>query len=357
MNKFTEVYSKAKDVVEKQQFETKWEKFLKTDCKAKTLFGEKGFGTAAADAPARVRQHIRDLTRSTKKNSGEVIYAAAQGGKPGVSLLERAATIKMIRHTHRIHKKGGQDVWVYSPPKAYAEWIFDALGGTVATAKARLAKEEELFTREQMKWMSSALAIALKISEDTRAKLGTAKSVTTAVSKAKAKGGSANLTQKELLSSSATEAKITRWFAPPEDKMGDAITTLNEGFKKIAVACAAATLVFTDYPNWRAQRNKYFGGAIAGGEGGGFPVVYLEGAFTRLTGNSGKIWLCAETIIHELSHYELRTKDVYYDSDGLKPNDANFPYEKTIVNADTWGYFAIDLAGYLSKRDLANAYK
>jgi len=153
---------------------------------------------------------------------------------------------------------------------------------------------------------------------------------------------------------------IKRWFLDEscdEDEFNSARVKLIAGFNKISVSCGASSLVFADYPDWRAQRNKYFGAAFRGGEGGGFPVVYLEGAFTRLTGNTGRQWLCAQTIIHELSHHDISTQDHRYDHHGLKPNKASFPYTKAIENADSWGYFALDLAGYLSKSDLDNTWK
>jgi hypothetical protein len=148
---------------------------------------------------------------------------------------------------------------------------------------------------------------------------------------------------------------VKRWFldeASTDTELNQALTSLADGFKKISAACNASTLLFTDYLDWRKQRNDYFGAAFRGGEGGGFPVIYLEGAFTRLKGNTGKLWLCAETIIHELSHHELSTEDHRYDSSGLKPGKSTLPFSKAINNADSWGYFALDLAGYLSKTDL-----
>jgi hypothetical protein len=154
--------------------------------------------------------------------------------------------------------------------------------------------------------------------------------------------------------SKTTNDIVKRWFLDEscgDDALEEAINTLSDGLRKITIACGSDSLLFTDYPDWRTQRNKYFGGAIRGGESGGFPVVYIEGAFTRLTGNSGKAWLCAETIIHELSHHEVSTQDHRYDSHGLKPSTAAFPYAKAIDNADSWGYFALDLAGYLSNAD------
>jgi hypothetical protein len=187
--------------------------------------------------------------------------------------------------------------------------------------------------------MSSALAIALKISESAKRKL--------AESTGKA-------------SKSSTQKIIRRWFLDEDSDSADLAATaqaLLAGFKKIAIACNSTTLVFADYPDWRAQRDKYFGAAFRGGEGGGFPVVYLEGAFTRLTGNSGKMWLCAETIIHELSHHELSTQDHRYDHHGLKPSKGAFTAAKALENADSWGYFALDLAGYLSRSDRTKVLK
>ena len=44
MNKFTEAYRKARDVLENQVFESKWQEFLFADCQARTLFGADGSG-------------------------------------------------------------------------------------------------------------------------------------------------------------------------------------------------------------------------------------------------------------------------------------------------------------------------
>ena len=158
----------------------------------------------------------------------------------------------------------------------------------------------------------------------------------------------------------ATKDMVKRWFLDEDSTdatLDEAIKKLNEGFKTIAASCGSTSLVFTDYLDWRKERKKYFGGAVPGGEGGGFPIIYLEGAFTRLQGNSGKLWLCAETIVHELSHHDVSTADHQYDHQGLKPNKSNFPHAKAIANADSWGYFAIDLAGLLSKSDLKKVLK
>ena len=182
--------------------------------------------------------------------------------------------------------------------------------------------------------MAEALALSRKVVGDTVAKLGG--------------------------KSDAVKTAVKRWFTSAraiDAEVNTAIGTLLAGFNKINASCTSTTLIFTDYLDWRAKRNDYYGAAFRGGEGGGFPVVYLEGAFTRLKGNSGKLWLAAETIIHELSHHDVSTNDHRYDSSGLKPGSNAFSTAQAIDNADSWGYFAIDLAGYLSTSDRTNVWR
>ena len=127
--------------------------------------------------------------------------------------------------------------------------------------------------------------------------------------------------------------------------------------KKIWAGTGSTTLVFTDYLAWRyTDRFTTFGAAFAGGEGGGFPVIYLEGAFTKLAGNADKLWLCAQTILHELSHHEVKTEDHRYDFRGLKPGK-HLPYATAIDNADSWGYIAMDLGNALSDSDRIKVLK
>lgn len=341
-SKFTELYKQAQKVVTEQKYnEPDWDKFLVTTCGIRGLMGAKGFDSARADAPGKIRAEILSKQKHTNSlavwmlggGPGQVIFDASQNAKAAGKWEERAAALKLLKHTYRAHKQGGQDVWVYSPPEDHTKDIFDECKGSEKEVKSKLDDEDEVFTTGQMKLMCDALSVARKISMDVQIKVD-------------AKNDEA----KKL---------VKRWFLDADSggKLDDALATLSAGFKKICAACNSTSLVFTDYLDWRTKRSKYFGAAFRGGEGGGFPVVYLEGAFTRLTGNSGKLWLCAETIIHELSHHEVSTRDHAYDSDGLKPDKTTLPYAKTIENADSWGYFAIDLAGYLSDSDRTNTLK
>jgi hypothetical protein len=322
MNIFTEAYSKAKNILETQKYNTEWDQYFSSKCLAKAFYGDSGFCGAHAAVPDLIREKIQQDMKKSQKKLGDSIYEAATADENTGSILERAACLKMMNHLHRTIKKGGQDVWVYAEPKDYTGWVFDEIKGTEETIKTKLSSDEEIFSKEERDWMSSALCVSLKISEDAKVKLSTGKA----------------------------SDFVKCWFLDEkcgDTELEDATKILVAGFNKITVTCNAANLVFTDYPNWREQRDRYFGGAIRGGEGGGFPIIYLEGAFTRLTGNMNKMWLCAETIIHEFSHHDVSTRDHRYDSNGLKPNSGVFPYAKAIENADSWGYFALDMAGYL----------
>ena len=48
---------------------------------------------------------------------------------------------------------------------------------------------------------------------------------------------------------------------------------------------------------------------------------------------------------------KLGFDDIMYDYQGLKPDKHKFPHQKALKNADSWGYFATDLAGCLAETD------
>lgn len=339
MQKFTEAYTKASEVVTQQKFAEAWHKQLHDKWGVSKFLGKEGFSRARYKLPENLRTAVAASARKDSLKNGEVLYDAASNAQTGGTVNDRAATLKFLQHVHRATSSGGQSVWVYAPPMSDAGWVFDEITGDAATVKARLDRNDEIFSRDDRKWMTTALMSARKISEDCKHKLA---------------GGLLRNVK------SSTLEVVKRWFNDEnstDESTAATVKTLLAGFKKIAAACNSSTLVFTDYPDWRAQRDDFYGGAFRGGEGGKFPVIYLEGAFTRLTGNSGKAWLCVETIIHELSHHEVSTQDHRYDSHGLKPNKNTFTAAQALENADSWGYFALDLAGHLSRTDFNTVYK
>jgi hypothetical protein len=62
------------------------------------------------------------------------------------------------------------------------------------------------------------------------------------------------------------------------------------------------------------------------------------------------------TLLHEMSHSVINTKDAVYDFDGLKPG-AVLSQKHALVNADSWAYFATDLAGQLPGSRAAKVLK
>ena len=118
--------------------------------------------------------------------------------------------------------------------------------------------------------------------------------------------------------------------------------------QKLDTMCRSGQLIFSDEPGdrngsgWKDWAFVYITEAMN--------VVYLQGAFVK-AGNSGNETMCALTIIHELSHKNLGTNDHRYDNDGPKLGKI-LPFAKAINNADSWAYFAADMAGMLSASDI-----
>ena len=333
MDQFTQAYKKARKVFQTQTFasgDPDWEKFLKTELGVISLLGETGPDPKFAAGVDKLRAKIgealpKGFFQRLFSGEADIIWNAAGASTQG-DQAQRAAAIKFIRHLYRATKRGAQDVWVFNPPKAHKKYIFDEMSGS--GSKAKLNKVDEMFGLDEMRHMSAALAIALAASQKTAMKLSTP--------------------------DDAVKQKVKDWFCPDHgsDPQFDlAMKTLKRGVPKVVNACNSNSLVFSDSPTDRKGRSSTYGLAVPGGEGGGFPVIYLEGAFTRLTGNSGKMWLCAQTIVHELTHVELSTKDHFYDYQGLKPSSNFFPQSKALGNADSWGYFVIDVDGKLSDAD------
>lgn len=334
-----EVYKKARGVVQSQKFEKAWQEYLDKEVKPTSLLAADGPAEAHATGPDKLRQKLK----ADKRKNEDILVEAAQNGASAGKWQERAATLKMLKHFYRARKRGGQDVWVYSPPMKYHKWIYEEVDGNEDTVKQKLRDESEVYTDADKGRMCDALQLALKSCEKAKAKIPAAKG------------------DKRTAEGDATRKLIQRWFADQDTTDADIdkfIPDLLAGFKKMASLCNSTTLVFMSVPSYRADEDKFKrtrGSVIRGGEGP-FPVIALEGAFKEM-GNSGQIWKCAKTIVHEASHHEVKTRDLGRDGTGLKPDKTRFPHAKAIDNADSWGYFAIDLNGLLSEADRREVLK
>lgn len=375
METFTEAYGKLRDVMGGQVFEAEWQTFLANDAKVKGLLADDGPEPANAAGLDKIRTR---LGADTAKRPETILKAAKAGGpaplSPGEALArgavtgavstiatlaggplagmgatlaamqrgsvaERAAALKMLSHLYRAQKRGGQDVWVYAPPKSYQKWIFDEIAGSDQEIKTKLGKADEVYSASDREIMCTALGCALKWSLDAVTKLA---------------AGSAE-----------TKTMVRRWFADQDttDAQVDAAAAkLKDGFKKIADTCNSPRLVFSDDPIDRVKVYNAATGKV-GWDDWGFvgpsekmDIIYIQNAFLK-AGATGRMWKCALTIVHEVSHRSVGTDDNMYDFAGLSPDKTKFSHAKALGNADSWAYFATDLAGMLAATDRTTVLK
>lgn len=277
----------------------------------------------------------KGLFQSTDKARAKVLVEAAGAGQ---KKNQRAAALKMVSHLYFEANIGGQQIWVYSPPKAYKQWVFDE----VATAtnddqlKAKLAPgETEVYSASQRSVMVNGVQTARAVAQAVQVKLGAASDDTLAV--VRRYFGNDQTTKAELL---------------------QIIEKLASGYKKIAAACNAGNIIISDEPGdrsgdgWQDWAFVYHTEAMS--------VIYLQGAWLKKAGqisssNTAPLYRCVRTIIHELSHKEISTEDIVYGWAGLMPQgSSSMTPEYALHNADSWAYFAIDVLGHLTGSDKAN---
>lgn len=331
MDKFSQAYAKARDVLAGQKFEAAWDKLLKSPQFQQLL---------ADDGPevvqATVLDHLRgELAKDTKHGKimasvlgggvGDAIVAAATNKTSPGSLADRAATLKFLKHLYLAGQHGSQQVWCYAGTKAYAKWVYDEVQGAEATVKAKVSSESEVYSVGDRKHLAEALVLAKAWTQKALIKLGTG--------------------------DDTTQQLIKDWFCGDTASATDvesARTTLQAGLRKIEAVCGSGKLVFSDHPPDRAKGGWKDWAFVYKSET--MSVIYMQGAALKAARRVSKQWKAALTIVHELSHREVLTDDNRYDFDGLKP-DGVFPPAKALANADSWAYFVVDLVGMLPAAD------
>ena len=335
MNVFSEVYEKSVEMLKTPQLHADW---------ASVESGLRDLLLPDGPAPAKcaVLDDLRNrLVVAGKKAGGPAakavgneIVRVSQAAK--ADFQDRAALVKQMKHFYMVAKKGNQSVWVVDQPKRYGEWDFALFDGKSAVdLPALLADNEEVFGGSNRKMMSDALQLARKWSADTEVKLGS--------------------------KSAAVDAAIRRWFlleGASDADVASVRTTLQAGFKKITAACNSGRIIFSDRPKLRASGDYDSTYASVNGRDA-MPVIYIYQLFLKTgkrnrLGHTPKLWLCALTIVHELSHKLVATEDKRYDYEGLKPS-ASFPPATALVNADSWAYFCGDVLGAVPKSAVREA--
>lgn len=330
MNLFTEVYSSLVNVLQTKSLESSWGKI---EADLKQLCQTTGPDATKSDSLHKSRKKIEEVAGKAYADS---ILKAAQVANAGFQ--KRAAMLKTFKHFYFVTKRGNQSVWVVDHPKAYNTWAFDQLDGkTERDVKGLLQKEEEVFGSSNRKMMSDSLQLARKWSMDVMVKLGKADARTLTI--------------------------IKRWFhseADTEQQVKATAAVLLSGVKKIADTCNSTSVIFSDRPHLRTSGDwdETFASVNAGDA---MPVIYLFQVFLdtgkrNWFGNVPKLWLCALTVIHELSHKLVKTEDISYDYQGLKPGGTITPAD-ALKNADSWAYFCANLVGALSAATIKDVLK
>lgn len=332
---FTDAYRKTQEVIKKQTFEPEWDKFLKK--KIKALLGDDGLNDAMASSLDKLHQDIQypgGTSKTSRTVEAEAILTAARQTEAN-KLQDRVAALKFLRHVHFLNRRGAQSIWVCSPPKSYTQWPYDEFNGMSSVLlKPKLAQTDEIFTSGNMKKMSVGTQDALKWCQKVL------------ISLASAKG-----------KDKKSRDMVSRWFADEntdEAKLDNLIEKLTAGFKKIQNVCSSNHLVFSDDIIDRSTQPNLWKTTYALVHDEKLSVIYVEKV---LLGRSGTKLEWAITIVHELSHREVKTKDHYYSESGLKPNAATFPSDKAIENADNWGFYAANVNGELTKGKIASVLK
>lgn len=321
MERFSEAYKACRKDLTSGKFPEEWKKFVDKTMRLDSLLGSKGPNPKQAAGLDLLRDKILALPSGQR---GSLLTGATTDAKTAGATCRRAASLKMLWHLYLEQQRGGQALWVYSPPVDYQMWVFDEITGAQTDVSAKLEKTSEVYSAGERATMAAALGQSLAAAQGAAAKLATA--------------------------DAQTIQTFKRWFA--DEKTTDAqiktgMRKLSQGFKKIAAMCNNNHLVFSDEP---IDRN-----------GGGWKdyafvdpteslnVVYPQGAFLKAAASTARVWICVETIIHEISHRVVDTDDFAYDSSGLKPSSTGITYGHAIRNADSWGYFCVDLAGMLAQ--------
>ena len=333
MELFSREYKLLKDIVGRQKFD---EPLKSAMAALKDVFGEDGFDENC--------QPTLDLMRGLLfiKEGDRILEAA--GGDPASALapypesVQKAAAIKFLRHLYLSHQRGSQKVWVFDSPDAYRHYPsgeLDAVKTNPLNLKAALDDKAERFGATRRAALGEASTTGLAWCQKTVMALAEAKTDP----------------------ASDSMAKVKRWFADGSTTQAEldvVIGKLSAGFKKVMATINSTQLIFTDMASLRGATSGKEADLLSAyafvyaGRYEKLPVIYIENAFfgKNSTPIPDKV-LWAITVVHEITHLDVSTKDHQYDYAGLKPGPM-FPPGDAAENADSWAYFCADCANALT---------
>jgi hypothetical protein len=338
MQTFTEAYEKGAGLLKSKCFDARWSHI---EARIKALMATQGPSDGAAGVLDLIREELDeagddgdDQGNAVADEMLELCRAPARG------FQERAAFLETLRHFYLVKLTDNHRVWVLDATLGIHKWVYDEFDGeTQGYVKRKLAHQPFLaFGSSDRRMFAEALHRARKWSMDAVSRLGHPDPDTREI--------------------------VRRWFHTPhtsDDRVKQTARTLLDGFKKIAAVCNSTSVIFSDNPLHRRRDENgqlWFASVVSTDK---MPVIYIHPGFLPLArknvfGRFPKMWLAALTVIHELSHKLVRTHDLQYDYDGIKPGASITP-ATSIKNADSWAYFAADLAGALPEGAFKKAYK
>ena len=336
MNVFTEVYDKSRDLLKVTCFDQRWSNI---EPRIKALLADGGFNEAEAEVLQLIRKTLRDAVKDKPQSPKALAEEILALSRPTVTgFQDRAALLKTLQHIYRLSRKGAQAVWIVDHPRSYDKWAYDEVNGlSQEEMKITLAPQREAFGAGNRAVFIPALRLAEKITLDACVRLP----------------------KKEA----ATLAKVRKWFhsgAVADADLDKTVDTLLDGYKQISALCNSNTIIFSDRPHVRTDPAKSNTKASVN-KADKMPVIYVFRKFldygaADVDGVRSLLWQCSKTIIHELAHKLLSAKDHAYGTKGSRPG-ASVTDAQAITNADSWGIFALDLAGYLPPATARKAYR
>ncbi len=338
MDTFTEAYDKGLQLLKSKCFDARW---AKIEARLKALMAHNGPNDGEAAVLDNIRQELdtaADGADDPSQAQAEEMMELARKADHGYQ--DRAAFLEMLRHFYFVRLTHNQRIWVLDGSLSFHQWVFDEFDGLTRHELTRkLAMEPFLaFGSNDREMFAEALQRARKWSMQIIADLGHPDHDTLDV--------------------------VRRWFHTAdssEARVKATAKTLLDGFKKIAAVCNSTNVIFSDDPPNRGKHadGKSWVASVTSADK--MPVIYLYGSFLKnarknVFGRYPRLWFAALTIIHELSHKLIKTNDLRYDYNGLKPGKSITPGD-AINNADTWGYFAADQVGAIPEKVLKDVYK
>ena len=330
-------------------------RFAKLDAALVKAMGTAGFEASGATTLDDLRSYLASPQPGDPPSASEATRLLdAVGATPTLPAAERqrAAAVKMLRHTYLVRQRGGQSTWMLSLPDDFQQWPEDALSGiTPDAAKKLLGSSNEHFSGVDIKNLSDGMQDAMRWCQKAMFVLGQMQGA------GQAKADAMTL--------------VRRWFAEPgnsDAEVAAAGATLLRGFKTIAGALNRNQIILTDFvPIRGAAQGSDEEGALdseafvfAHPHRERLDVVYIERDFFRPGGTVAGKGNWSRILVHEMSHLAVGTRDVPAGQDaryawyGIAPNP-NFPLSDAVTNADSWAFFAADCAGALSPGERAAA--